>query len=103
MRAVAAIALLAISVPITAFGQAARKTSTFTSRDGAFRFVYPTDFQICTKGDMRPCNYTYIPICDKDALVCVLFPAEAFAGTNMGGWLPSTRDSTSQQPTNDGG
>lgn len=84
MRAVAALAFLAISLSIPAFGQTARKTSTFTNPDGAFRFVYPTDFQVCTKGNMQPCNYTYIPICDKDALVCVLYPAESFKGTNMG-------------------
>ena len=51
---------------------------------------------------MQPCNYTYIPICDKDALVCVLYPAESFKGTNMGAAGFKVR-STSQHPSDDGG
>ncbi len=84
MRAIAALPLLAISLLIGAFGQAARKTSTFTSRDGVFRFVYPSDFQVCTKGKLEPCSYTYMPVCVEDALVCVLYPEQKFKGTNFG-------------------
>ena len=83
MRILTAAAVLALTLPVTALAQAGRKTSTFTSPDGSFRFAYPSDFQVCKQGDMKPCNYTYIPLCEKDALICVLYPAEAFKGTNM--------------------
>ena len=85
MRAVAALALMAISLPIPAFGQTARKTSTFTNSDGAFRFAYPTDFQVCTRGRIDPCNQSFIPVCEQDALICVVYPAEEFKDTSFGG------------------
>jgi hypothetical protein len=70
---------------IPVFGQTAQKTSTFTSSDNAFRFVYPIDFQICTRGKVEPCSESYIPVCDKDSLVCVVYPAKQFEDTNFGG------------------
>ena len=84
MRAVAVHALMAISLPIPAFGQTARKTSTFTNSDGAFRFAYPTDFQVCTRGRIDPCNQSFIPVCEQDALICVVYPAEEFKDTSFG-------------------
>jgi hypothetical protein len=84
MRTIAALALLATSLSIPAFGQATWKASTFTSPDGAFRFVYPTDFQVCMKGDMQSCNFAYIPVCDEDALVCAVYPGREFKDTNFG-------------------
>ena len=78
MNAVAALALLALSLPIPVFGKEARETSTFTSPDGAFRFDYPSDFRLCTNGNLEPCNYTFMLICEKDAPVCVVYPPEAF-------------------------
>jgi hypothetical protein len=84
MRAVAALTLMAIFLPILAFGQTAQKTSTFTNSDGAFRFVYPTDFQVCTRGKIDPCNQSFIPVCKPDALVCVVYPVEEFKDTSFG-------------------
>ena len=84
MRAVAALALMAISLPIPAFGQTARKTSTFTNSDGAFRFVYPTDFQVCTQGTIGSCNQSFMPVCSQDALVCVVYSAEEIKDTSFG-------------------
>jgi len=58
--------------------------TSFRSPDGGFHFSYPANFQVCTKGDMQPCNdHTYIPICAKDSLVCVVSPKGEFQGTNF--------------------
>src|SRR6266566_560105 len=84
MREVAALALMAMFLPVPAFGQTARKTSTFTTPDSAFRFVYPTEFQVCTRGKIQPCLQSFIPVCEQDALVCVVYPAEEFKDTSFG-------------------
>lgn len=84
MRAIAALTLMAAFLPIPLFGQTAQKTSTFTNSDGAFRFVYPADFQVCTRAKIDPCNQTFIPVCDPDSFVCVVYPAEQFKDTNFG-------------------
>ena len=74
---------MAIFLPILAFGQTARKTTPFTNSDGAFRFFYPTDFQVCTRGKIDPCNQAFIPVCEPDALVCMVYPAEEFKDTSF--------------------
>ncbi|MGA3107808.1 MAG: hypothetical protein ABSD53_25260 [Terriglobales bacterium] len=83
MRAIATLALMAAFLPILVFGQTAQKTSTFTNSDGAFRFVYPADFQICTRAKIDPCNQSYIPVCQPDSFVCVVYPPEQFKDTNF--------------------
>ena len=83
MRVIAALTLMAISLHIPSSGQTAQKTSTFTNSDGAFRFVYPTDFQVCTRGKIDACNQSFIPVCERDALVCVVHPAEGFKDTSF--------------------
>jgi hypothetical protein len=84
MRAIAALTLMAAFLPVPSFGQAAQKTSTFTNSDGAFGFVYPADFQVCTRAKIDPCNQSFIPVCEPDSFVCVVYPAEQFKGTNFG-------------------
>src|ERR1051326_6480766 len=59
--------------------------STFTDPNGAFRFTYPRDFEICTQGKLGSCIHTYIPICDEGATVCVVTPEGKFQGSNFGG------------------
>ena len=61
----------------------AGQSTTFTAPDGAFRFSYPNDFQVCTKGEIQPCIQSFIPVCEQDALVCVIHPAEAFKDTSF--------------------
>ena len=57
----------------------------FTSTDGAFQFSYPSDFQLCTTGKIDPCiSQSYIPPCEDDAIVCVVYPAKRSEGTNFG-------------------
>lgn len=57
----------------------------FTSTNGVFQFSYPTDFQVCTAGRMEPCiNQSYIPACEHDAIICVVYPAKQFEGTSFG-------------------
>ena len=60
------------------------RTRVFTSSDGAFRFSYPKDFQVCPQGKIDPCNQFYIPVCQQDAVICVVYPAEQFKGTSFG-------------------
>lgn len=60
------------------------QTATFTAPDRAFRFSYPGDFPVCTAGKIAPCLQSFIPVCEDDALVCVIYPAKRFDGTNIG-------------------
>jgi hypothetical protein len=62
----------------------AHPSATFKAPDGAFRFSYPSDFQICTQGRIQPCIQPFIPVCEQDALVCVVYPAEKFKDTSFG-------------------
>lgn len=73
--------------PYSAEGLYKGRTATpklFTVRDGAFRFSYPNDFQVCTQGKMDPCIHSYIPVCGQDAFVCVVYPAQEFRDTTFG-------------------
>ena len=83
MKAADALTLMAAFLLLPAFGQTAQKTSTFTSSDGTFRFAYPTDFRVCTGGEVDPCNQSFIPVCEPDAFVCVVYPAEEFKDTSF--------------------
>jgi hypothetical protein len=75
---------MAVFLPILTFGQTAQKTRTFTSPDGAFRFVYAPDFQLCLRSKIDPCSQSVIPVCEPDALVCVTYPEEGFKDTSFG-------------------
>jgi len=57
---------------------------TFAASDGAFNFSYPRGLQVCTSGKISPCIQTYIPVCDGDALVCVVYPSEPLKDTSFG-------------------
>ena len=61
----------------------AHQSTTFDAPDSAFRFSYPSNFQVCTRGKIEPCIETYIPVCDQDALVCVVYPPKQFKDTNF--------------------
>jgi hypothetical protein len=84
MRALAALTLLAVLLHVPVFGQTAQKKSTFTNSEGAFQFVYPTDFQVCQRGKTDPCNQAFIPVCEPDAFGCVVYPAEGLKDTSFG-------------------
>jgi hypothetical protein len=60
------------------------QTATFTAPDRAFWFSYPGEFSVCTAGKIAPCLQSFIPVCEDDALVCVIYPAKRFEGTNIG-------------------
>ena len=65
-------------------GASAGETATFAAPDGAFRFSYPSDFQVCTWGKIEPCAvHSFIPVCDQGALVCVVYAAEQFKDTSF--------------------
>ena len=55
----------------------------FTAPDGSFRFVYPSDFQVCTRDKTEPCTHSFIPACEEDPVVCVDYPAKEFKDTNF--------------------
>ena len=59
------------------------QTTTFTAPDRAFQFSYPSGYQICTAGKIEPCAQSYIPVCEDDALVCVLYPDKQLEDTNL--------------------
>jgi hypothetical protein len=60
------------------------QTTTFTTPDRAFLFSYPSDFQVCTAGKIDPCLQSFMPVCEGDALVCLIYPTKQFEGTNFG-------------------
>src|SRR5271157_5240149 len=97
MRAIAALTLMAVFLPIPTFGQTAQKTNTFTNADGAFRFLYPSNFQVCMRGKIDPCNLSFIPVCESDAFVCVAYPAEAFKDTSFGAASFQVREILTEQ------
>ena len=63
--------------------QSSAHGKTYSSPDGAWRFSYPGNFPICLKGNLDPCNTTYIPLC-QDALVCVRYRGD-FGDTTFEG------------------
>lgn len=85
-RTIAVLAAVAVLVQLANSQQqvSARQTMIFTATDGAFRFSYPADFQVCTQGKIDPCVKSYIPVCEQDAVVCVVYPAQQFEGTTFG-------------------
>jgi hypothetical protein len=86
MKSLAAFLFLALSVTGSLGQTADQAARTVTSPDGAFRFACPNNFQVCSKGDIDPCDqFTYIPMCDKDALVCVVYPRGRFRDTTFEG------------------
>jgi|ERR1017187_124208 hypothetical protein len=58
--------------------------TVFTSTDATFQFSYRGIFQVCLAGKIEPCIQSYIPACADDAIVCVVYPAKRFKGTNFG-------------------
>src|SRR5579864_889697 len=56
---------------------------SFTSPDGAFSFSYPTDFRLCGRG-AEQCLQSYIPICDDDVIVCIVYSPPEFKNMNFG-------------------
>ncbi len=66
-------------------GSSSQEAVTFTAPDETFHFVYPSNFQVCTKVSLEPCHFAaFMPVCSEDALVCVLYPRQEFKDTNFG-------------------
>ena len=63
----------------------ANESATFTAPDASYRFSYPNAFEVCTKGKIQPCVKSMIPVCDLDALACVIYPVKQFGNSNIGG------------------
>lgn len=79
--------ILLAALTLTATAQqrpSGNRTKIFTAADGAFQFSYPADFQVCLAGRIDPCVQSYIPVCDQDSIICVIYPAKRFEGTNFG-------------------
>jgi hypothetical protein len=53
----------------------------YVSPDGSFQFTVPAGFRFYNSFDSS--FGSYIPICEKDSSVCVMFPAERYKGTNF--------------------
>jgi hypothetical protein len=83
------IAMLAAAALLTLPADSQQRPSVapavYTSMDSSFRFSYPSDFQVCTAGKMDPCRLRfYIPPCEEDATICVVYPQKQVEGTNFG-------------------
>jgi hypothetical protein len=55
---------------------------TFTSPDGAFRFVYPQTYLVKTEWNADEISASYIPVCIEGA-ICVVTRRDAYKGTNF--------------------
>jgi hypothetical protein len=86
LRALAVLATVAFLSPMANSQQrlSVPQTTTFTAPDRGFQFSYPSDFQICTAVKIAPCLESFMPVCEDDALVCVIYPAKRFENTNIG-------------------
>jgi hypothetical protein len=84
-RMIAMLAAAAtLALPVHSQRRPSAHAAVFTSADGTFQFSYPSGFQVCTAGAIEPCIESYIPACERDAIVCVVYPAKKFEGTNFG-------------------
>jgi hypothetical protein len=59
------------------------QSKIFTAGDKTFQFSHPDNFQVCTEGKLEPCLQFRGPVCDQDAIVCVVNPTEQFKRTNL--------------------
>lgn len=78
---------IVLAVPLLLDAQRPASThenKTFSAFDSTFRFTYPSEFQVCAQGQVELCSHSYIPVCDQDALVCVVYSPKQFAATNFG-------------------
>ena len=78
------VAAAVLALPTHSQRRSSVHPTVFTSTDGAFQFSYRGVFQVCTAGKMEPCIQFYIPPCEDDAIVCVVYPAKRFEGTSFG-------------------
>jgi hypothetical protein len=85
LRTIAMLAATAtLALPIDSQRRPSVHTAVYTSTDGSFQISYPGDLQVCTAGKMEPCTIqSYIPPCDEDAIICVVYPKKQFAGTTF--------------------
>jgi hypothetical protein len=44
---------------------------------------YPADFQVSTRAKVDRCNQSFIPVCEPDGFVCVVYPAKPFKDTSF--------------------
>lgn len=82
IKAVAFIALLAL--PANAQQSPLSQSKIFRAPDGSFQFSYPSYFQVCKQDEVEQCTQSYIPVCEQEAVICVVYPAKRFEGTNFG-------------------
>lgn len=64
---------------------AAVARKTFRSPGREFSFVYRSNLVVCAEGSVEACNFGMLRSCDEDAIICVVYPAGAFQGTNFEG------------------
>ena len=59
------------------------QATTFTSPDGTFSVSHPKDFRFCKRVGTAPCVESYIPVCDDDAIICIVYSPPEFKNTNF--------------------
>ncbi len=72
-------------------------SQVFRSADDAFQFSYRNDFKVCTAGKIKECIDSYIPACEDDAIVCVVYPAKRFGDTSFGAAAFQVREIHTEQ------
>ena len=93
----AAVAVLALA---THSQQRSAHPTVFTSADGAFQFSYPASFEVCVTGKLEPCmNQAYIPPCEDDAIVCVVYPSKQSEDSSFGAAAFQVREIRTERET----
>jgi hypothetical protein len=85
-RSLAAVVLFVWCSAMQQSMNAQSSIKTFTAPANTFSFMYPADFRVCTSSKMEDCRgEAFIPPCDEDSIVCVIYPKEKLSGTNFEG------------------
>jgi hypothetical protein len=58
---------------------------TFVSSDKTFELTVAASYPIYSGKDVSSGNATYIPLCQDDAIVCIVYPGAEYKGTNFEG------------------
>lgn len=81
-----ALILLLIGVGSVYATSQSQGYNAFTNEDGSFRVEYPKSFRFAEHGNVDKVRlYSYIPVCEKTASVCIAYPREKYADTTFEG------------------
>src|ERR1700751_1968501 len=76
-------ALIAVLIATGILAQSALGPRTFVSPDKTFELRIPSDYAVYTGRNVARGNKSYMPICESDAFVCVVYKGARYEATNF--------------------